>query len=363
MIRSTEEILKIRPGARMEDDGLGWAHERSGQYSVRSSYRLLKMEQSERETDVANEPSSSCEAFWWRKLWKLKIPPKIRIFWWRSIHNYLPSKQELKRRHVTQEDFCEVCGMQGESIYHIAFDCTIAKRFWQATKEITGVKLPELRTSMWAKDLLAGDCCSDTDAAMIICGVWSLWSGRNARRHGRDRWDPNAAVRHVAAMLEDMMCLETTSMLAPPRQRIMWKKPPLGWMKVNIDAAFVSATGDGAGGAVVRNSQGEIMMAAARFYKHLPDVLTSEALAARDGMMLAQDLGVEQLILELDNSTLVALLWSEDGGRCAIAGLWQEIRERSRVFRSFDISFVNREGNEVAHLCASKASASFPLLS
>jgi len=128
--RDAEEILKIRPGARMEDDGLGWAHERSGQYSVRSSYQLLKMEQSERETDVANEPSSSCEAFWWRKLWKLKIPPKIRIFWWRSIQNYLPSKQELKRRHVTEEDFCEVCGMQGESIYHICFDCTIAKRFW-----------------------------------------------------------------------------------------------------------------------------------------------------------------------------------------------------------------------------------------
>ena len=152
-------------------------------------------------------------------------------------------------------------------------------------------------------------------------------------------------------------------MLAPPRQRIMWKKPPLGWMKVNTDAAFVSATGDGAGGAVVRNSQGEIMMAAARFYKHLPDVLTSEALAARDGMMLAQDLGVDELILELDNSTLVALIRSEDGGRCAIAGLWQEIRKHSRVFHSFDISFVNREGNEVAHLCASKASASFPLLS
>ena len=127
-------------------------------------------------------------------------------------------------------------------------------------------------------------------------------------------------------------------------------------MKVNTDAAFVSTTGDGAGGAVVRNLQGEIMMAAARFYKHLPDVLTSEALAARDGVMLAQELGVEQLIL-------VALLRSEDGGRCAIAGLWQEIRERSRVFHSFDISFVNREGNEVAHLCASKASASCPLLS
>jgi len=75
-------------------------------------------------------------------------------------------------------------------------------------------------------------------------------------------------------------------MLAAPRQRVMWKKPPVCWMKVNTDAAFVSTTSDGAGGAVVRNSQGEIVMAAASFCKHLPDVLTSEALAARDGVML-----------------------------------------------------------------------------
>lgn len=43
--------------------------------------------------------------------------------------------------------------------------------------------------------------------------------------------------------------------------------------------------------------------------------------------MRAQELGVEQVILELDNSTVVALLGSEDGGACAIASLWQEIWE------------------------------------
>jgi hypothetical protein len=37
------------------------------------------------------------------------------------------------------------------------------------------------------------------------------------------------------------------------------------------------------------------------------------------------------------------------------AGLWQEIIERRVVFKSFDVSFVNREGDEVAHLYASKA--------
>jgi hypothetical protein len=36
--------------------------------------------------------------------------------------------------------------------------------------------------------------------------------------------------------------------------------------------------------------------------------------------------------------------------------------ERSVFFRSFGVSFVNREGNELAHLCASKAVELAPVL-
>jgi hypothetical protein len=111
----------------------------------------------------------------------------------------------------------------------------------------------------------------------------------------------------------------------------------------------------------MRNSRGEVLAAAAQLYEHIPDALTSEALAARDGVVLAQMLSMEKVILEVDNSVLVALLRSDEG-RSAIAGLWQEIRERSVVFRSFDVSFVNKEGNEVAHLCASKAIELAPVL-
>jgi hypothetical protein len=40
-----EEILKIRPGPRMQEDILAWADERNGMLSVRSSYHRLKEEQ------------------------------------------------------------------------------------------------------------------------------------------------------------------------------------------------------------------------------------------------------------------------------------------------------------------------------
>jgi hypothetical protein len=40
------EILKIRPGLRIEEDTLAWNYEKSGLYIVHSAYRLLKAEQS-----------------------------------------------------------------------------------------------------------------------------------------------------------------------------------------------------------------------------------------------------------------------------------------------------------------------------
>jgi hypothetical protein len=137
-----EEFLKLRPGTRMDADVLGWAHEKNGVFSVRSCYRMLKQTQSVRKAHAVNAASSSNEECWWSKLWKLNIPPKIRIFCWRVLHNYLPSKQELKRRHILHEIFCKVCGEEGESSFHIAIDCPVAKQFWRVVKNITGIKLP-----------------------------------------------------------------------------------------------------------------------------------------------------------------------------------------------------------------------------
>jgi hypothetical protein len=149
--RDAEEILKIRPRVRMTEDVLAWALEKSGVYSVCSCYRLLKKESAELESLKLGETTTSSDEFrWWQKIWKLKVPPKIRIFWWRACQDYLPSKAELRRRHVTEEDHCESCGQLGESLYHIAISCPLAVRFWKVLKELTGCKLPRLRPATCA---------------------------------------------------------------------------------------------------------------------------------------------------------------------------------------------------------------------
>lgn len=103
------------------------------------------------------EGGSSESSQWWQKLWKLKIPPKICIFWWRVMNKFRPAKGELKRRHVAHEDHCEAYGEPGENLFHVAFRCSFAIRFWEVAKKTTGCEVPDLHPGSWTRDLLAGD--------------------------------------------------------------------------------------------------------------------------------------------------------------------------------------------------------------
>jgi hypothetical protein len=50
------------------------------------------------------------------------------------LNDFLPTRQELCRRHVGPISFCEVCGDPDESIRHVLQDCTIAKLFLEQTR-------------------------------------------------------------------------------------------------------------------------------------------------------------------------------------------------------------------------------------
>ena len=136
------------------------------------------------------------------------MPPKVRVFWWRVLHNSLPSKAELNRRHVARESFCEVCGDPDESLYHIFFQCPVARRFWTEVKKLSEIIIPRLHPCTWATDVLHAQICLAKVSAMLICGAWTLWTGRNAHRHGQKVWEPGATARFISSMLEELASLK-----------------------------------------------------------------------------------------------------------------------------------------------------------
>jgi hypothetical protein len=63
-------------------------------------------------------------------------------------------------------------------------------------------------------------------------------------------------------MLEDLVCFKMPGSQASQCCLVKWKAPLEGWVKINSDATFVAETGKGAGGVVMRNSQGEVLVVA-----------------------------------------------------------------------------------------------------
>lgn len=111
------------PKARGTHDFWAWSPEKCGVYSVKSAYCL--MFNLRRDTNRMQLPSSSGDNAC-KDVWKLKVPPKVRVFRWRVLHEFLPARQILWRRHIEPIAYCEVRGAQEESIMHVLAECTVA---------------------------------------------------------------------------------------------------------------------------------------------------------------------------------------------------------------------------------------------
>ena len=141
-----DSILSIPLRSTGGDDWLAWSKEKSGIYTVRSAYKSLMEARQSEEARINNGhvvSSSENDTELWRRLWKLPVVPKVRVFWWRVLRGILPDYRTLSRRHIMDNSTCALCKAESESVMHALIECSHAKLFWEAAKEILLVKLPK----------------------------------------------------------------------------------------------------------------------------------------------------------------------------------------------------------------------------
>lgn len=106
-------ILSIPLSMFHQEDSLLWQYEKSSYYSVRSGYRVG--------LNLGGVPSPyglSGSVSWWKALWHLKIPPKIKIFIWRACCQWIPCLVNILKRGVKTEVDCLICADVSESTFH-----------------------------------------------------------------------------------------------------------------------------------------------------------------------------------------------------------------------------------------------------
>ncbi|KAF2618628.1 hypothetical protein F2Q68_00038271 [Brassica cretica] len=73
------------------------------------------------------------------KIWKTPTAPKIRNFLWKSLSEALPVAELILNRGMKVDERCQICGVEGESIQHVLFECDCARYVWA----LSGIPQPE----------------------------------------------------------------------------------------------------------------------------------------------------------------------------------------------------------------------------
>jgi hypothetical protein len=309
-------ISRIPIGKFLKDEW-AWTHENNGQFTVQSPYKQLLSSQWKYQNPSSSDSNS---AVFWNKLWKMQVPPKVRTFWWRVVHDFIPCREVLKKKHMELIGNCILCGAEEENTFHALFECSWAQQFWLEMKKTTGVKLPRLHPVIWATDLVSDTVVSNDHACIILCGAWAIWSERNAKWHGESDRSVIQSVRWTMEVAIDLRQTGKEKNVIP-RRVVTWKPPELGHFKVNVDAAFSLHMMDGSTGLVVRDHEGKLIRAQARWFERAASPLVMEAEAIREGIRLAYDMGLQHVLIESDAQQVVNLMKEDGNGRSIISSI------------------------------------------
>ncbi|WVZ51469.1 hypothetical protein U9M48_002614 [Paspalum notatum var. saurae] len=86
-----------------------------------------------------------------------------------------------------------------------------------------------------------------------------------------------------------------------------WQKPEDGWIKVNVDDAFVEQTGTAGAGVVARDMEGSVIFTAWRVLFDCASAKEAEARACLEGLRLASQWCHEPVILESDCAQMLVI--------------------------------------------------------
>ena len=102
--------FQIQPASR---DLLLWGLDTGGPYSTKAAYSFLK----DGDSQVTEDSD-------FKSIWNLKIPPRASAFSWRLFKNRIPTKVNLRRRHVELPSYnCPLCDEEEETVGHVNNVC------------------------------------------------------------------------------------------------------------------------------------------------------------------------------------------------------------------------------------------------
>ncbi|KAM1493822.1 hypothetical protein TB1_024908 [Malus domestica] len=151
------------------------------EYSVKSGYWWLRNFTPYRRID---RPFSSCSVGFavWDDIWKLQVPPKVKIFMWICIRGAIATRENLFRIRCADNPCCPICLDHSESVEHLLLLCPWVQPVWFGGPfciRINGASIPPLMViESDSKQVIS--CLHDSSMSCTweIIPIQNRWFGR-----------------------------------------------------------------------------------------------------------------------------------------------------------------------------------------
>jgi hypothetical protein len=183
-----EEVLRIRPSERIQEDFIAWFYDKSGVFSVKSAYHLAVQVENRNVNQEGTRSTGDGSRPLYNEVWIANVPTKVKIFAWRLAKDGLATQEHRKKRTLERVARCQVCGTEDESGHHAVINCTRAvalrhemRKHWDLPKE----EMFRYTGPDWLI-LLLRVLDEDTKAITLLL-FWRVWHHRNDIIHGKGK--------------------------------------------------------------------------------------------------------------------------------------------------------------------------------
>nr|POE62567.1 putative ribonuclease h protein [Quercus suber] len=214
-----------------QDDCMAWPKCKTGSYSVKSGYQLLC------ESEAKEVPSGSSDEgvkHFWKNIWRLKVPNKVRIFLWRACSSALPTKVGLYKRKIVDSVTCDQCLKRIENEVHAVWGCDCIQMVWAAPFATVRTKHPSVENMCDLVSCVHEETGELEKFAMV---AWAIWQWRNKLRSKEASTPVHKIFQSAMSLLAEIQLKKPkliTQGLASPSH---WQPPPQNSVKANFDGA------------------------------------------------------------------------------------------------------------------------------
>ena len=122
-----------------------------------------------------------------KELWRVKAPPRVKLFFWLALHRRLWTFARRKWHGLQESDECALCNQEAEACGHLFLGCVFSRQVWFAM--LQPLQLPSLVpmenvdiADWWLLQRRWVDLASrPLFDSLLLLVAQSIWKERNAR--------------------------------------------------------------------------------------------------------------------------------------------------------------------------------------